>query len=70
MIHCAWMYNLSLMLQVLAEFIDDLRLLVHGSQQLPHLTLHLMHVVQTILSNLVDQVVDLHCCKLPRVLHL
>lgn len=54
MIHCVWIYNLSLMLQVIAEFVNDLGLLVHGGQQLPHLALHLVHVIQTILSNLVD----------------
>ena len=62
--------NLSLILQILAELIDDVRLLVHGGQQFPHLALHLVYVIYTILSNLVDQVVDLYCCKLPRVLHL
>ena len=58
------------MLQVFAEFIDDLRLLIHGGEQFLHLALHLMHVVQTILSNLIDQIVDFHCCKLPGVFHL
>ena len=67
-VHCV--ANLSLMLQVLAELINDVRLLVHGGQQFPHLALHVMHVIYTILSNLVDQVVDLYCRKLPRVLHL